>query len=204
LSKNNFLSRLSRDSLLAKYQYQYKQNFFPALLKNDTVPPRDKALIRNMLTKPFSLYVFRHRALTEKSQILKEINLRNHAGWTMTSKMPMVYLHYFGNESSKSLLEAHGIEVSHQTQSNVFKSKTCPHCNEPNKPDLRFCSKCRMVLNYDAYSEAIEADKRQKDRLNQIESQLKHLITTLGSMDQLTKNAFAKELFISGMYEKGT
>ncbi|SRR6266487_3413011 len=79
LSKNNFLAKLSCDALLAQYQYRYKKNFFPALLENDTVPPRDKGLIRNMLTKPFSLYVFRHSALTEKSQLLKESTLRDHA-----------------------------------------------------------------------------------------------------------------------------
>jgi hypothetical protein len=46
-----------------------------------------------MLTKPWNLYVFRHSALTEKSQILTESTLRDHAGWTMTSKMPTVYVH---------------------------------------------------------------------------------------------------------------
>jgi hypothetical protein len=61
-----------------------------------TVPENDEAFIRNMLTKPWNLYIFRHSALTEKSQILKEHILRDHAGWTMTSKMPQVYIHYFG------------------------------------------------------------------------------------------------------------
>jgi integrase len=49
VSKNNFLAKLSRDALLAQYQYHYKKNFFPKLLENDTVPLRDKALIRNNL-----------------------------------------------------------------------------------------------------------------------------------------------------------
>ena len=65
----------------------------------------DKAYIKNMLTKPWNLYIFRHGSLTEKSQVLKEHVLRNHAGWTMSSKMPQIYLHYLGNESVNSLLE---------------------------------------------------------------------------------------------------
>jgi integrase len=147
LSKNNFLAKLSRDALLAQYQYHYKRNFFPKLLENDTVPPRDKALIRNMLTKPFSLYVFRHSALTEKSQLLKESTLRDHAGWSTTSKMPQIYLHYFGNESSNSLLEISGIVKHNEKKMNVLKPKQCPNCSESNKPDSRLCAKCRMVFS---------------------------------------------------------
>ena len=79
------------------------------MLEDETIPEPDKSLIRNMLTKPWNLYVFRHSALTEKSQILKEHVLRDHAGWTMSSKMPQAYIHYFGNESSKSLLQLKGI-----------------------------------------------------------------------------------------------
>jgi len=96
LADANIGKKLNRDSLLAKYQYQYKAVYFPRLLQDQTVGEPDKAVIRNMLTKPWNLYVFRHSALTEKSQILTESTLRDHAGWTMTSKMPTVYLHYFG------------------------------------------------------------------------------------------------------------
>jgi hypothetical protein len=145
LSKNNFLAKLSRDALLAQYQYHYKKNFFPKLLENDTVPARDKSLIRNMLTKPFSLYVFRHSALTEKSQLLKESTLRDHAGWSKTSKMPQIYLHYFGNESSNSLLEISGIVKHNEKKMNVLKPKQCPNCNEPNKPDGKFCANLRCI-----------------------------------------------------------
>jgi hypothetical protein len=35
--------------------------------------------------------------------------LRHHAGWSGRSQMHLKYLHYFGNESSESLLEAYGI-----------------------------------------------------------------------------------------------
>ena len=31
---------------------------------------------------------------------------------------------------------------------------------ESNKPDSKFCAKCRMILTYDAYSETIEEKKR--------------------------------------------
>jgi hypothetical protein len=76
--------------------------------------------------------------------------------------MPQKYLHYFGNEASESLLEAYGIISKDHNLSDALKSKQCPNCNEPNKPDGRFCAKCRMVLTYDAYSETVE-DMQIKD-----------------------------------------
>ncbi|HEU4822292.1 MAG TPA: zinc ribbon domain-containing protein [Nitrososphaeraceae archaeon] len=47
-------------------------------------------------------------------------------------------------------------------QMEQLKPKQCPNCMEPNKPDSKFCAKCRMVLTYDAYSETIE-EKQQKE-----------------------------------------
>ena len=41
-----------------------------------------------------------------------------------------------------------------------------PNCSEPNKPDSKFCAKCRMVLTYDAYSETLESEKQKEDKTN--------------------------------------
>ena len=55
LSKNSRGRKLSDDGLLKQYKEQYRDRFFPKLLKIETVSERDKAYIRNMLTKPWSL-----------------------------------------------------------------------------------------------------------------------------------------------------
>ena len=145
-SNTTFGSKLTYDGITYQYKYFYKNKYFPKLLENETIPEADKSLIRNILTKPWSLYIFRHSALTEKSLILKEHVLRDHAGWTMSSTMPEVYLHYFGNESSKSLLELKGIVRKKDVENvNILKSKPCPNCNEPNKPERDF------VLNAEWY-----------------------------------------------------
>ena len=89
--------------------------------------------------------------------------LRDHAGWSMTSKMTQIYIHYFGTESSRSLLEARRVIKIDSKKANILKSRNCPQCNEPNKPDSRFCMKCTMVLTYDAYNETLELE-RNKDR----------------------------------------
>jgi integrase len=100
--------QLTRNGLYKIYK-DYKEEFFPKLLADPTVSNEDKDKIRNLLSKPFNPYIRRHSALTEKSTKLKSNILNQHAGWSMNSNMAQKYLHYFGNESSESLLEAYGI-----------------------------------------------------------------------------------------------
>ena len=133
---NNHGSKLTIDGLSSHYDY-YKTKYFPKLLEDITIPEYDKSLIRNMLTKPWNLYVYRHSALTEKSLILSESVLKDHAGWTMSSKMTQIYIHLSG-ESSKVLLQKRGVIKKEDIgQSNALKSRPCPHCFTPNRPDAQ-------------------------------------------------------------------
>ncbi len=84
---NNHGSKLTLDGLSSHYDY-YKKKYFTKILDDNTVPGYDKSVIRNMLTKPWNLYVYRHSALTEKSMILPDSALNDHAGWSMGSKIP--------------------------------------------------------------------------------------------------------------------
>jgi integrase len=59
-----------------------KQKTFPALLESPNVLPEDRPRISELLKKPWNPYIRRHSALTEKSMILKESMLRQHAGET--------------------------------------------------------------------------------------------------------------------------
>jgi integrase/recombinase XerD len=173
----SFLKPLQPNAVLHIYKYIYQQNFFPKLLENPTVDPEDKQKIKQLLQKPWNPYIRRHSALTEKSKLLKEHVLRQHAGWTGTSQMPQKYLHYFGNESSESLLEAYGIVTRDNRLCDTLKPKQCPNCNEPNKPDSRFCANCRMVLTYDAYNETVE-EKTEKEKEVQV---LKEQVSSMQS-----------------------
>ena len=165
--KNHTFPQLLVNGMLKRYKKQYK-HFFKELLKDESIPDRDKAFIKNMLTKPFNIHIHRHFSLTEKSKMnLNEHMLRNHAGWSMTSKMPQRYLHYFGSESSKSILRIKGIiKENEEIENNLLKPKYCPNCNESNIPESKFCIKCKMILSYDSYTETIE---KQKEKDNDIE-----------------------------------
>jgi integrase/recombinase XerD len=180
---------------LCKIYRDYKNKLFPKLLESLNVLPEDKRKIEQLLKKPWNPYIRRHSALTEKSTILKEHVLRQHAGWSARSQMHLKYLHYFGNESSESLLEAYGIVTKDQQTSDSLKPKQCPNCSEPNKPDSKFCAKCRMVLTYDAYNETVEEKQQEKEKQIEVlikkQEQFEQLIQSLidsGQLKPIIKN----------------
>jgi integrase/recombinase XerD len=120
------------------YKY-YKEEFFPRLLEDPTASIEDKDKIKSLLTKPFNPYIRRHSALTKKSTKLKSNTLNQHAGWSMNSSMAQKYIHYFGNESSESLLEAYGIVTKNNVPIDTLNPKICPNCNEGNTQDSVLC-----------------------------------------------------------------
>jgi integrase len=208
LGRNSVGRRLSIVGLYLVYKY-YKQDFFPKLLKDNTVSNEDRENIKRLLAKPFNPYVRRHSALTEKSTKLKSNILNQHAGWSINSNMAQKYIHYFGNESSESLLEAYGIVTNNNIPFDRLNPKICPNSNEGNIQDAKFCSKCKMIMSFEGYQEALESQKEKedelktmKDQFNTMQSQMQSLITAVGNMDQSTKNTFAKQLFSRGIYER--
>ncbi len=160
---------LRRESLHAIYTKRYRQQYFPRLLENLNITQEDKQKIRDLLQKPWNPYIRRHSALTQKSTILKEHVLRQHAGWSGRSQMHLKYLHYFGNESSESLLEAYGIIPKDKEAADILRPKQCPNCSEPNKPDSKFCAKCRMVLTYDAYNDTLEQQQEKELQIQKLQ-----------------------------------
>jgi integrase len=166
--------RITTPTLYTIYK-NYREKVFPKLLDNPSIPPEDKQKIKELLKKPWNPYIRRHSALTEKSTILKEHILRQHAGWSIGSQMPQKYLHYFGSESSQSLLEAYGI-IPKDQQIDQFRPKQCPNCSEPNKRDSIFCVKCRMILGYNAYEEITDTQQYKDDAISVLSDQVTKLI----------------------------
>jgi integrase len=107
-SERVFGRRISEFGLFHMYK-RYKTKFFPSLLRDPLLDHFDKTKIIELLKKPWNPYIRRHSALTEKSKFLKEHILRQHAGWSSSSNMHQKYIHYYGNESNESILEAYGL-----------------------------------------------------------------------------------------------
>jgi integrase len=160
LGRSSMGKQLGVGGIQAIYKY-YKESFFPRLLEDLTVPGEDKERIKGLLSKPFNPYVRRHSALTEKSTKLKSSTLNQHAGWSPNSHMAQKYIHYFGNESSESLLEAYGIVTKNNVPIDTLNPKICPNCNEGNTQDARFCSKCKMIMSFDGYHEVLQEQQEE-------------------------------------------
>ena len=136
---------------------------FPKLVNEDpNISNQDKEKIGTLLKKPFILYIFRHSSISRHARILRESTLRTFSGWTAGSNMVQRYVHLYNNAPVEDLLVARGLISKDETADSVLRSKQCPNCNEPNKPDSRFCAKCRMVLTYDAYSETFEKQQEKE------------------------------------------
>ena len=82
--------------------------------------------------------------------------------------MHLKYVHYFGNESSESILQEYGILPEDNQEVDLLRPKQCPNCSEPNRPDQKFCAKCKMVLTYDAYSETLEKENLRESELKEL------------------------------------
>src|SRR5205823_1627892 len=180
------------------------------LSENSTVSNEDKEKVKSLLSKPFNPYIRRHSALTEKSVKLKSSTLNQHAGWSMNSNMAQKYIHYFGNESSESLLEAYGIVTKNNIPIDTLNPKICPNCNEGNTQDAKFCSKCKMIMSFEGYQQALESEKQKEievksiqSQLNTVQSMLEKLITGLSkTTDQQQLNTIVESLFVSGVLKK--
>jgi integrase/recombinase XerD len=198
--------QLAINGLYQIYQY-YKEEFFPKLLEDPTISNEDKENIRALLAKPFNPYIRRHSALTEKSTKLKSSILNQHTGWTMNSNMQQKYVHYFGNESSESLLEAYGIVTKNNIPIDTLNPKICPNCSEGNTVDSKFCRKCKMIMSYEGYQEALESQSKKEDELkdmkvqfNTMQSMLEKLIAGLSkTSDQQQFNTMTQSLLSSGV-----
>ncbi|HEU4824773.1 MAG TPA: hypothetical protein VFS97_15230 [Nitrososphaeraceae archaeon] len=47
-----------------------------------------------------------------------------------------------------------------------------PNCDETNRNDSKFCSKCKYVLHYDAYNEKIEEAEHTKKELEEMKEKI--------------------------------
>ncbi len=100
-------------------------------------------------------------------------------------------MHYFGNESSESILQEYGILPKDNQETDLLRPRQCPNCNEPNRPDQKFCVKCMMVLTYDAYSETLE---KQQEKESEVQKLIEKQEQDMKSMREEMENKFQQIL----------
>ncbi len=89
--------------------------------------------------------------------------------------MPEIYTHEIGDEVSDQILELQGIKTRSKEQSTILQSKICTNCQEPNKPEAKFCSHCRMVLSYDVYMETVTNTNQYTDIFDELKQRMANL-----------------------------
>jgi integrase/recombinase XerD len=196
LARNSMRKQLSVTGLDEIYK-DYKEKFFPKLLEDSTLSVEDKEKVKGLLAKPFNPYIRRHSALTEKSTKLKSSTLNQHAGWTATSNMAQKYIHYFGNESSESLLEAYGIVTKNNIPIDTLNPKICPNCNEGNTQDAKFCSKCKMIMSFDGYQEVLQEQQEKDKDLQSVKERMASIENVLVLIQPLLQNLNLKPEMLS-------
>jgi hypothetical protein len=89
------------------------------------------------------------------------------------------------------LLEAYGL-VDKGVFIDQLRPKICPNCNEGNKPDSRFCGKCRMVLSYDAYEETIEDQKKRESEVHILKEKYEQDMKSMKEMQEQMDKQFTQ------------
>jgi integrase/recombinase XerD len=163
--------RITTHAIYAAYAH-YKQVVFPKVLE-DPLVPEDKRKIRDLLKKKWNPHARRHTSATEISKALKDSQLVNsYFGWSQKGNTRLKYQHYFSDDTIDAVLTVmDGIVMPAQNNKNnnnnknLLKPKQCPNCSETNKPQAKFCVKCKFVLSFDAFNEATkEAEETKKKR----------------------------------------
>lgn len=163
VGKKNTGRRLSPRTINAMYE-NYKNVYFPKLLDDPLISEEDKRKIRDLLKKKWNPYVRRHTAATELSKALKDpVIIDQYMGWSHRGNTRHKYQH--ADDSFDAILQADGLLTPmgsglKKNKKDLLKPKPCPNCDEPNTPETKFCIKCRYVLSYGAYNEAIEEKEK--------------------------------------------
>jgi integrase/recombinase XerD len=170
--KKNNGRRLAGNAINAVY-YHYKNVVFPKVLKDPLVPEEDKPKIRDLLKKAWNPYVRRHTIVTEMHKTVEDPEVLNaYFGWSRNSKMLQRYTHYYADDFIDTVLtEMDGIttlpsQIAKNKAKNLLKPKLCPNCEETNKPESKFCTKCKFVLTFEAFNESITASEQRRKNSN--------------------------------------
>jgi len=108
------------------------------------------------LEKKCNPHWLRHSGLSYCSNDLNynEQLLKWRAGWTNTTQAKR-YIHSGAELENKAYLERQGYIVE-EKEPEIIKSKTCPHCNQPNPYTGVNCDYCGMPLDLKEYKKEIE------------------------------------------------
>ena len=129
--------------------FSEKHGHYGEKIRGNSLGPMIKKMVKHTnIRKNVYPHVFRHSKLNRLAKEgFNERDLRIFAGWSSTSTMPDVYLHYGENVVNDKILKMNGIIKEEKTKKSIkVKFIKCVRCNNENPPDSIYCN-CGMVLN---------------------------------------------------------
>lgn len=204
IGKNNLGRRLTRHYTNSMYSKYRTEHFGKALLENPTIPEEDKRKIRDLVNnRRWNPYTRRHTAATEISKGLKDsVLIDQYMGWSHSGNTRQKYQHYFTDDAFDAMLVIDGLVTpnSKGKAKNLLKPRICPNCDETNKPEGRFCAKCKFVLSFDAFNESLQEKEKalkdaeqQKQELQEVNAKFDIMMANFASvMEHLTGGANKK------------
>lgn len=207
VGKKNTGRRLAAHTIYTSYM-DYQKVKFPKILQEDPlIPEEEKRKIRELLKKPWNPYIRRHTSATEVSKAIQDpIKIDKYFGWKHKGNTRQKYLHYYSDDGIDAVLEKmDGLVIagSNKNKKSLLKPKSCPNCDEPNNIESKFCSKCKFVLSFDAFSEleqektaeAAKEAENLKKQLADLQKQQQNMIQFFNkNMKIMVRNTIAQEL----------
>lgn len=154
---------------------------------------RQKLLVRAKeragLDKPVNPHHFRHSRATYLAgrDEFNEYKLCEWFGWVIGSNVPSKYIHLSGAEIDDAYGRMHGL-VDPEEDENGPQVVKCPRCEELNRPEARFCSRCGMALDVEAASSVEAAQERVKESYKQVDPEDTETIEKLEALDAIVDN----------------
>nr|MDQ3853588.1 site-specific integrase [Thermoproteota archaeon] len=186
--KSNGRRIVNTSTMFNIYVNHYRKIVFPKLLEDPLVSEDDKRKIKELLQKPWNPHARRHTAATEVSKAFKDaVLIDQYMGWSRTGNTRVKYQHYFSDDAHIAKLEADGFlpkgsSDAAKKRKELLRPKPCPNCSEPNKPESRFCAKCKFVLSFDAYNEKVQDTENMKKTVAEIQTKQTAFETILRKM----------------------
>lgn len=82
----------------------------------------------------------------KERQFLTDSELKLMYGWSMSSKMPAVYVHLSGRDLDDKLTSLYGGQRVEQAKPE-FAPVICPRCSERASPGMLYCPRCASPLD---------------------------------------------------------
>lgn len=91
-------------------------------------------------------------------------------GWSHAGNTRQKYQHYYSDDGINAMLEADGLQIASSKGAikGLLKPKMCPNCSESNKPDSRFCTKCKFVLSFDVFNQVTSEAEQSKREIAEL------------------------------------